>query len=126
MLAKTEEKETKKTNLDRLQEEVFKGRNLEWQASRNLGPDFQYIEDSKAWYTNRKGTDVVYVQPKTPGDAMATCYGCGSYILGKNQRVTEWDRGGPGPFAGNEVRTQLVRYCPTCELEPSNFSVEKI
>ncbi len=113
-----------KNNLERLKNEIFKGKDLEWKAAQNLGPVFQFAETSQAWYSNRKGTDIIYVQPKSPENAIATCYGCGSNVLGMEQAVTGWSYSGPGPCAGTGVRTRFVRYCPKCEVEPRSYDIE--
>ena len=114
----------KGSNLERLSREKFGGKTLDWRVSENLGPDLQQIEDGQAWYTNRKGTDIIYVQPKSPEDAKARCYGCDSFILMKVQNNSVWLKGGPGPCAGTgEVINDYVTWCPKCETEPSGSGI---
>ena len=115
--------DTKKKNLERLQEEVFKGAGLEWKVSPKLGPDLPYVETEHDWYFNKRGTDVVYVQSKKLGNTRTKCYECRVRILEKPQQVTEWSDD-LGPCTGGDVRTRYVKYCPKCEEEPRNCIVE--
>ena len=114
---------TTQTNLDRLQIEVFSGSDLEWKVSQKQGPDKLYVENNQAWYWNKKGTDIIYVQPKSPEDAPAYCYGCRKNILVMLQQVTDWAADGPGPCAGVDVRTNYIQYCPKCESVPQATNI---
>ena len=114
---------SRESNLARLSKEVFAGGDLKWKPSPTQGPAFQFVETPKTWYLNKVGTDIVYVQPRDD-TSMPTCYGCNSDVMSKNQRVNIWDRNGPGPCAGGDVGDKLVRYCPTCEGEPSNTAID--
>ena len=106
------------TNLDRLQIEVFECSNLEWKVSEKQGPDKLYVENNEARYWNKNGTDVVYVEPKTPEDAAAYCFECRENIQLMPQQVTTWAADRPGPCAGVDVRTNYIQYCPKCEPVP--------
>ena len=109
----------KENNLERLCKKKFDGKALDWKPSQRLGPDFQWVEDNNAFYTNRKDTDIIYVQPKYPSDAKSTCYGCRSNILMKVEQVTEWDDSfGVGACAGGDVTREYARYRPKREKEP--------
>ena len=119
-----QERDKKLGVLEKLQRDIFNGKILAWQPSKRLGPQFEFVETADAWYTHRKSNGVVYAQPKRPEDALATCYGCNSNVVAKNQAVTGWARDGPGPCAGTEVTYRTVMYCPTCEKEPINADVE--
>jgi hypothetical protein len=110
------------SNLDRLQKEVFEGLGIDWMVSQRLGPDLPYTKTCDAWYFNKLGTDRVYVQPKSPGDALATCFECGTNVAIKSQTINVWNDG-LGPCAVEKTRTRQVRYCPTCEEEPKSSIV---
>ena len=111
------------SNLERLQEEIFSGIDLEWKVSHKLGEDLPYAETGQAWYFNKRGTDIVYEQLKD-SDEPTTCYGCDNPILIKNQTVNVWGDESLGPCAVTETKTREVRYCPNCEEEPESSVIE--
>lgn len=113
----------KETNLERLSKEKFNDKGLEWKVSKNMDPSLRYVEDNEAWYSNKIGTDIVYVQPKSPSNAKARCYNCNTLLLITSAPATSWDRYGPGPCAGNSTTNYSGPYCPKCEKEPVVSSI---
>ncbi len=110
-------------NIERLRKEIFGGR-IRWEVSPRLGPSLRYAETPDAYFFNKTGTDLVYVQPKKPEGAPAICYSDCERIREKKQIITNWAEYGPGPTAGVDTKLRTVRYCPKCEPEPKCTEIE--
>ncbi len=115
---------TKLPALEKLAQQF--GGKLDWKNAKNLGPAWQFVEDTNGWYSNKKGSPHVYLQPKQPADALARCYGCETLIEMVPVTVNNWANDGPGPCAGVDVTTEYVKYCPTCEKPPKSTAIRHV